>query len=118
MSDRGPRNLSWQWARCTHVVGLKIEYHTCDSMIQLGEIPEGKKLMFSEPVRQFGLLYERWRHHRSPSPQFSRQNAHDHDSVEMIDFHLFPHQRSGFSLHGQHFFNDEFVQTSVNTHFR
>ncbi|GFT82009.1 uncharacterized protein TNCV_3909541 [Trichonephila clavipes] len=26
--------------------------------------------MFPEPVRQVGLLYDRWRHHRSPPPQF------------------------------------------------
>ncbi|GFU18143.1 uncharacterized protein TNCV_1446881 [Trichonephila clavipes] len=26
--------------------------------------------MLPEPVRQVGLLYDRWRHHRSPPPQF------------------------------------------------
>ncbi|GFS58038.1 uncharacterized protein TNCV_3124971 [Trichonephila clavipes] len=26
--------------------------------------------MLPEPVRQVGLLYERWRHHRSPPTQF------------------------------------------------
>ncbi|GFV35696.1 uncharacterized protein TNCV_1893061 [Trichonephila clavipes] len=26
--------------------------------------------MLPEPVKQVGLLYDRWRHHRSPSPQF------------------------------------------------
>ncbi|GFX04739.1 hypothetical protein TNCV_2247221 [Trichonephila clavipes] len=28
MSDRGPRNSSCQWARCTPVVGLSLEHHT------------------------------------------------------------------------------------------
>ncbi|GFW01343.1 hypothetical protein TNCV_5029961 [Trichonephila clavipes] len=28
LSDRGPRNSSCQWARCTPVVGLTLEHHT------------------------------------------------------------------------------------------
>ncbi|GFW70035.1 uncharacterized protein TNCV_1404881 [Trichonephila clavipes] len=32
--------------------------------------PEGKEGMLPEPVRQIGLLDDRWRHHRSPPPQF------------------------------------------------
>ncbi|GFU87158.1 hypothetical protein TNCV_2715061 [Trichonephila clavipes] len=30
VSDRGPRNLSWQWARGTPVVDLSLEHHTGD----------------------------------------------------------------------------------------
>ncbi|GFV85888.1 uncharacterized protein TNCV_1421911 [Trichonephila clavipes] len=30
LSDRGPRNSSWQWARCTPVVGISLEHHTGD----------------------------------------------------------------------------------------
>ncbi|GFY31470.1 uncharacterized protein TNCV_4990291 [Trichonephila clavipes] len=33
-------------------------------------LPEGKELMLPEPVRQVGLLYDRWRRHLSPPPQF------------------------------------------------
>ncbi|GFW28579.1 probable RNA-directed DNA polymerase from transposon X-element [Trichonephila clavipes] len=29
-SDRGQRNSSWQWARCTPVVGLSLDHHTVD----------------------------------------------------------------------------------------
>ncbi|GFX78691.1 hypothetical protein TNCV_31311 [Trichonephila clavipes] len=36
LSDRGPRNSSWQGAKSTPVVGL--EHHTGDSTNELGEI--------------------------------------------------------------------------------
>ncbi|GFS73101.1 hypothetical protein TNCV_686791 [Trichonephila clavipes] len=39
VSDRGPRNSSRQWARCTPVVNRSIEHHTGDSTIYLGSNP-------------------------------------------------------------------------------
>ncbi|GFW04942.1 hypothetical protein TNCV_4881771 [Trichonephila clavipes] len=54
-----PRNSSWQWARCTPVIGLSLEHHAGDSTISLGEITEGTL-----------EYYDRWHHHLSPPPQF------------------------------------------------
>ncbi|GFX58255.1 uncharacterized protein TNCV_4050131 [Trichonephila clavipes] len=31
--------------------------------------------MLPQPVRQVGLLYDRWRHHRSPPPQLSHRTG-------------------------------------------
>ncbi|GFV22615.1 uncharacterized protein TNCV_2078061 [Trichonephila clavipes] len=31
--------------------------------------------MLLEPVRQVGLLYDRWRHHQSPPPQFRHKSG-------------------------------------------
>ncbi|GFU45489.1 uncharacterized protein TNCV_3625881 [Trichonephila clavipes] len=31
--------------------------------------------MLSEPVRQVGLLYDKWKHHRSPAPQFKHRTG-------------------------------------------
>ncbi|GFS99474.1 hypothetical protein TNCV_4534431 [Trichonephila clavipes] len=36
MPDRGPRNSSWQRARCTPAVGRSFEHHTDDSTFWLG----------------------------------------------------------------------------------
>ncbi|GFX30481.1 hypothetical protein TNCV_3461321 [Trichonephila clavipes] len=72
-SDRGPRDSSWQWARCTPVVGLSLEHHTGDSMISLDEIPEGT-------IEH----YDRWRHQLFPPPQFK------HGTEEERNFLRFP----------------------------
>ncbi|GFV19729.1 hypothetical protein TNCV_479551 [Trichonephila clavipes] len=74
-SDQGPRNSSWQAARCMPVVVLSLEHHTSDSTIWLEEIPAGKEGMLPEPVRQVGLLYDRWRHHLFPPPQFRHETG-------------------------------------------
>ncbi|GFW17174.1 uncharacterized protein TNCV_2762971 [Trichonephila clavipes] len=35
----------------------------------------------TEPVRQVGLLYDRWRHHLSPPPQFSRHGTRGEGNI-------------------------------------
>ncbi|GFU78209.1 uncharacterized protein TNCV_5007901 [Trichonephila clavipes] len=48
-----------------------LEFEIDESLVsRLGGIPEGKEWILPEPVRQVGLLYDRWRYHRSPPPKF------------------------------------------------
>ncbi|GFT84376.1 hypothetical protein TNCV_1610081 [Trichonephila clavipes] len=68
-------NFEKHWARGTPIIGLSHEHHRGDSTILVGEISQGKEGMLPEPMRQ--VIYVRWRHHRSPPPQFRHGTGGD-----------------------------------------
>ncbi|GFW74158.1 uncharacterized protein TNCV_4177031 [Trichonephila clavipes] len=42
--------------------------------------------MLPEPVRQFGPLYDRWRHHQTPLPQFRHGTGGEGNNLQSTAF--------------------------------